>query len=164
MRGMTTRPGLADARKLAGFSQEAFAEEIGVTKHTVSQWETGATGINARRRPAIAAALGISLAELDRLIKGEQLGSPANFPPPDRVAFEMSNGQDTPNGRETWWLIDAARLPRRPYTAVPPPATGLILSADHGADGLSRARRIVEHLTPTIRITAGTRGPEHPRP
>ena len=146
---MTRRPGLAQARKLAGFNQEAFAEELGVTKHTVSQWETGATGINAKRRPAIAAVLGISLAELDRLIRGEPLSSLADFPPPGRIVLE------TPNGRENWWLIDAARLPRRPYTAVPPPATGLLLSADQGQGGLSRARRIMERLMPTIRITAG---------
>ena len=121
MQRMTRRPGLAQARKLAGFNQEAFAEELGVTKHTVSQWETGATGINAKRRPAIAAVLGISLAELDRLIRGEPLSSLADFPPPDRIVLE------TPNGRENWWLIDAARLPRRsparttPRNRRPPP-------------------------------------------
>jgi transcriptional regulator with XRE-family HTH domain len=154
---MMTRRGLADARKLAGFNQEAFAEEIGVTKHTVSQWETGATGINAKRRPAIAAALGISLAELDRLIKGEPLGSPAAFPLPDRIAPE------TPSGQENRWLIDADQLPRRPYAAVPPPATGLLLSTDQGESGLSRARRIIERLAPTIRITSG-RIASGPRP
>src|SRR4051794_3491599 len=120
---MTLRPGLADARKRAGFNQEAFAEEVGVTKHTISQWETGATGINSRRRPVIAAALGISLAELDRLIKGEPLdresafGSrgprdashpPAEFPPPDHAA------RMTPGDQESGWLIDPDRTPRRP--------------------------------------------------
>jgi transcriptional regulator with XRE-family HTH domain len=69
----TPRPGLADARKRAGFNQQAFADEIGVTKHTVSQWETGTTGINARRRALIALLLNISLTELDRLIKGAPL-------------------------------------------------------------------------------------------
>lgn len=65
------RPGLAAARQRAGFNQEAFAKEVGVTKHTVSQWETGATGINAKRRPLIARALGISLEELDHLLQPE---------------------------------------------------------------------------------------------
>jgi transcriptional regulator with XRE-family HTH domain len=69
----TPRPGLADARRRAGFNQQTFADELGVTKHTVSQWETGATGINSRRRALIALLLEISLPELDRLIKGAAL-------------------------------------------------------------------------------------------
>jgi transcriptional regulator with XRE-family HTH domain len=72
---MTSRPGLADARRRAGFNQQTFADELGVTKHTVSQWETGATGINSRRRALIALLLGVSLTELDRLIKGGPLNS-----------------------------------------------------------------------------------------
>jgi transcriptional regulator with XRE-family HTH domain len=158
---MTSRPGLADARKRAGFNQEAFAEEVGVTKHTISQWETGATGINSRRRPAIAAALGISLAELDGLVKGEPLDGesalgpldapdlPAEFAPRDHVALA------TPGDQEPGWLINPDRIPRRPYTVVPIPATGLILSAEHGESGLARTRRIIGQLTPIIRIAAG---------
>jgi transcriptional regulator with XRE-family HTH domain len=148
---MTPRPGLADARKRAGFNQEAFAEEVDVTKHTVSQWETGATGINARRRPAIAAALGIALSELDRLIRGDPLNPLAESSPPDHVALIA------PADVGAGWVIDADHLPRRPYTAVPVPATGLMLSADHGESGLSRARRIIGQLTPIIRICTGPR-------
>lgn len=191
---MTPRPGLADARKRAGFNQEAFAEEVGVTKHTISQWETGATGINSRRRPVIAAALGISLAELDRLIKGEPLdkesvfgpldaldpgavldpvldpvhvpvvdpgdvpdpqsspGSVAGFRPTDRVP------PPAPGDRRPCWLIDPDRIPRRPYTVVPVPATGLLLSAEHGESGLARTRRILGQLTSIIRIADPDRG------
>ena len=150
---MTPRPGLAHARKRAGFNQEAFAEELGVTKHTVSQWETGATGINARRRPAIATALGISLDELDRLISGEPLTAPAQSPRPEPVSVAVSDRL------ETEWLIDADRLPRRPYAPVPLPATGLILSANQGETGLSRARRIIDELIPIIRIKGGPPAP-----
>jgi transcriptional regulator with XRE-family HTH domain len=64
---------LADARRRAGFDQQTFADELGVTKHTVSQWETGATGIRARRRAPMALLLDISLTELDRLISGASL-------------------------------------------------------------------------------------------
>jgi transcriptional regulator with XRE-family HTH domain len=143
---------LADARKRAGFNQEAFAAKLNVAKHTISQWETGATGINPRRRPVIAAALGISLVELDRLINGEPLRSPDDSTPLDHVALGARTG------RSARWLLDADRLPRRPYSAVPVPATGLLLSADQGESGLLRVRRTIEHLAQVIRITG------HPRP
>lgn len=144
-----SRPGLADARRRAGFNQEAFAEEVGVTKHTVSQWETGATGINARRRPIIAAVLGISLGELDRLINGGPLNPPADSSAPERGA------PIAPGDAEVGWLIIADRLPRRPYSAVPAPATHLILDVNREEGGLSRARRIIGHLARTSRITTG---------
>lgn len=146
---MRPRPGLADARKRAGFNQEAFAEKLKISKHTVSQWETGATGINPRRRPAIAAALGISLAELDRLVNGEPLYFSAAPESRDPVALGAQSD------RKTRWLIHAEHLPRRPYTAVPVPATGLILSADQGEGGLFRARRIIGQLALIIDIEAG---------
>lgn len=144
---MLPRPGLAAARKRAGYNQEAFAEEVGVTKHTVSQWETGATGINARRRPIIAAVLGITLAELDRLVNGKPLHPPADSAAPERAA------PIAPGDSEVGWLIVADRLPRRPYSAVPAPATHLILDVDRAESGLSRARRIIGQLARTSRIT-----------
>jgi transcriptional regulator with XRE-family HTH domain len=143
------RPGLANARKRAGFNQEAFAEEVGVTKHTISQWETGATGINARRRPIIAAVLGITLAELDRLVHGEPLNPPADAAAAERGA-PIAPGHD-----EVGWIIVADRLPRRPYAAVPAPATRLILDVNRAEGGLSRARRVIGHLAQASRITTG---------
>jgi transcriptional regulator with XRE-family HTH domain len=69
--GATPRPGLAEARKRAGHTQATLAERIGVSKHTVSQWETGNNAPGPRYRLRLAPALSISLDELDRLIKGE---------------------------------------------------------------------------------------------
>jgi transcriptional regulator with XRE-family HTH domain len=146
---LTPRQGLAEARRRAGFTQAACAVELGVTKHTVAQWERGATGIHASRRPAIAALYGISLAELDRLINGEPLNLPAAASVP-AYAAPGDPGTGT-------WLIDAARLPCRPYRPVPEPATDLLLSVDPRESALGRARRILDQITPIIRITAGTR-------
>jgi transcriptional regulator with XRE-family HTH domain len=70
---MIPRPGLAEARKRAGYNQQALADEVGVTKHTVSQWETGVNAPSPLHRVAIALALDISLDELDRLLRGKPL-------------------------------------------------------------------------------------------
>jgi transcriptional regulator with XRE-family HTH domain len=67
------RPGLAEARKRAGYDQQGLADEVGVTKHTVSQWETGGESPHPRRRVRLALALGVSMDELHRLLNGEPL-------------------------------------------------------------------------------------------
>jgi transcriptional regulator with XRE-family HTH domain len=133
---MTARPGLAAARRKAGFTQQGLADVLGVRKGTVCGWETGATGINASRRPAIAAALDISLSELDRLIAGEQ---------PNVTAFVVSS---TP---ESTWEIDVDRLPRRFYAAVPPAASEINLDHD-GPAALIRVEQFIEQLTANVRL------------
>ncbi|MFA1546952.1 multiprotein-bridging factor 1 family protein [Actinomadura chokoriensis] len=65
---MTPRRRLAAARKRASHTQASLAEQVGVDKTTVSRWERGATEITDRHRPRLAAALTISLTELDRLL------------------------------------------------------------------------------------------------
>jgi transcriptional regulator with XRE-family HTH domain len=70
---MTPRPGLAEARKRAGYNQQALADEVGVTKHTVSQWETGVNEPSPLHRVALALSLNIPLDELHRLLQGEPL-------------------------------------------------------------------------------------------
>jgi DNA-binding XRE family transcriptional regulator len=77
-KGITPRPGLAGARKRAGYNQQSLADLVGVTKHTVSQWETGNNNPNPNRRRLIAYHLGISLEDLDRLLRGEPLLSPGS--------------------------------------------------------------------------------------
>jgi transcriptional regulator with XRE-family HTH domain len=73
--GATPRPGLAEARKRAGHTQATLAERIGISKHTISQWETGNNTPSPRHRLKLAPALSVSLEELDRLIKGDRLTS-----------------------------------------------------------------------------------------
>jgi transcriptional regulator with XRE-family HTH domain len=73
---VTLRRGLAEARKRAGHTQQSLREQIGVIKHTISQWETGHSAPSPRTRPRLARALAVSLEELDRLIRGEALAPP----------------------------------------------------------------------------------------
>ena len=137
---MAPRPGLRQARRRRGFNQEQFAERVGVTAQTVGYWERGVTGVNAGRRPAMAAALEISLSELDRLIEGEP--------------FDSDDGLDTAGGNPgTTWTVEPGRLPRRNYQCIPPPAADPVLAP--GDDGFELARRNLQQIASAIRITPG---------
>jgi DNA-binding XRE family transcriptional regulator len=58
----------AQKRKATGFSQEAFADAVGVARTTVNRWECAETEPQPWQRPKIAAKLKISLADLDELL------------------------------------------------------------------------------------------------
>jgi DNA-binding XRE family transcriptional regulator len=73
---MTHRSGLAARRKRAGYTQDTLSLKIGVSKHTISQWETGNETPSPRNRLKLASALSISMEELDQLIRGERLVRP----------------------------------------------------------------------------------------
>jgi transcriptional regulator with XRE-family HTH domain len=67
------RPGLAQRRRSAGFSQEQLAERLGVERSTVARWERAQTQPQPWLRPRLAAALGISLVDLDALLGPDSL-------------------------------------------------------------------------------------------
>jgi DNA-binding XRE family transcriptional regulator len=71
--GAMRRTGLAEARKRVGHTQATLAATVGVSKHTISEWETGNNTPNPRTRLRLAPALSLSRDDLDRLIKGEPL-------------------------------------------------------------------------------------------
>ncbi|MER8043480.1 helix-turn-helix transcriptional regulator [Streptomyces sp. NPDC094032] len=60
--------GLAERRKTLGYSQEKLAELLGVDRTTVGRWESGKIAPQPRQRPGLAAALEVSLQELDALL------------------------------------------------------------------------------------------------
>jgi transcriptional regulator with XRE-family HTH domain len=133
------RPGLAAARKREGHSQEELAELLGVSAHTISDWENGKRGISSRYRPALASALNISKPELERLIMGEPLV-------PAHVVL-LASGD--PGSR---WVLDIARLPHRGFDPVPPPAALPFLGP--GDDGLERVRCHLKHIASAAQIVA----------
>ena len=56
---------IRDGRKRLGLSEAAFAEKCGVSRGSVQHWERpGGNAPNRARQPAVAAVLGISVAEL----------------------------------------------------------------------------------------------------
>jgi transcriptional regulator with XRE-family HTH domain len=69
------RDQLAKRRRDAGFSQEALAEHLGVSRATIARWERGDATPYPRLRLPLAEALGISPQVLDRLLVDDELGS-----------------------------------------------------------------------------------------
>lgn len=60
--------GLAERRKLLGYSQEGLAHALGVDRTTVGRWEAGRTTPQPTLRPRLADVLQLSLDELDTLV------------------------------------------------------------------------------------------------
>jgi transcriptional regulator with XRE-family HTH domain len=67
---MATKPSspLGARRQAAGYTQERFAEELGVDRSTVGRWERGVQAPLPWQRPDIATALKITLDQLDNLL------------------------------------------------------------------------------------------------
>ncbi|MBB5935425.1 helix-turn-helix transcriptional regulator [Streptomyces zagrosensis] len=55
---------LAQRRKSAGYSQEKLAERLGIERSTVVRWETAESEPQPWVRPKLAAALKVTLDEL----------------------------------------------------------------------------------------------------
>ena len=56
--------GLAPRRKAAGYTQQSFADELGVLRQSVAMYETGAAWPSASILPAMAALLGCTIDDL----------------------------------------------------------------------------------------------------
>lgn len=65
------RHGLSQRRKAVGFTQESFAERLGVERSTVVRWEAGDTEPLPWIRPKMAEALHVSIDRFDQLITTE---------------------------------------------------------------------------------------------
>ena len=61
---MSLGSSLFDARKKKGMSQEAVAEKLGVSRQTISKWETDETLPDIRQSKRLAALYGLTLDEL----------------------------------------------------------------------------------------------------
>ncbi|MFB9729805.1 helix-turn-helix transcriptional regulator [Haloechinothrix salitolerans] len=60
---------LADCRHAAGYTQETFADKLGVDRTTVGRWERGVQSPQPWQRPDLATALDVSLDHLDDLLR-----------------------------------------------------------------------------------------------
>ena len=77
---------IVSMRKIRGFSQEALAEKVGVTRQTVSKWEVGESLPDLEKAAALAEALGVSV---DELISYDQKKSQLPMPPKGKHMFGM---------------------------------------------------------------------------
>lgn len=65
------RHGLAQRRRAVGFTQESFAECLGIDRSTIVRWEAGDTEPLPWLRPKIARSLRVSIDQLDQLLTTE---------------------------------------------------------------------------------------------
>ena len=73
-------------------NQTAFANKIGVTQGTVSQWENGLTRPNSEQLRAISEAFNVSV---DDLLRGEDVSEPAAGAPRTPEARSLAKGIDS---------------------------------------------------------------------
>jgi len=99
----TTRDRLRKAREITGQSQAEFAKDLGVSRGTVKNYESGA--ISAYRRPTLLAWAMRSGVPLEWLLTGQE--SPSSSPSPSK-----SLESTTPAGSETtrWYADNVVQL------------------------------------------------------
>jgi transcriptional regulator with XRE-family HTH domain len=106
-RAKTPRPELADKRRTAGYSQTTFARAIHASANAVRAWEQGVAEPSIGFRKPIANVLGISMAEVDRLIGGRPYA--LNGAAPGRSGLSIFVREEQVASRIQ--LVDVLRLP-----------------------------------------------------
>lgn len=106
---------LAVVRKRLGYSQEGFAEKVGVDLTTVGRWERGNQEPQPWMRPKIAKALGITLEELADLIGSEPAevrSEQESDQTPLRGLANHDDGTESPSLIGEWSTQDSDLLDR----------------------------------------------------
>lgn len=84
---MSFADNLAGLRKLNNMSQEELAEKIGVSRQTLSKYETGESLPDIEKCSSIAAAFGVTVDDLINYNTSENLG--LDIPPKGKHIFGM---------------------------------------------------------------------------
>ncbi|MFJ7278833.1 helix-turn-helix transcriptional regulator [Kitasatospora sp. NPDC098663] len=71
------RRALVERRKALGFTQESFAQDLGVDRSTVARWESGKVDPQDWQRPTLAKVLRVTLIELSSLLYTAVASKPA---------------------------------------------------------------------------------------
>ncbi|MFE9423025.1 helix-turn-helix domain-containing protein [Kitasatospora sp. NPDC006697] len=123
------RESFTNRRKLLGFTQESFAQAVGVDRSTVGRWELGRVDPQDWHRPALMKALRVSADELETLISGSSVPAVA---PASRTMDSNSSYADE---------IEALELVRR------------VSASDVGKETISHLELVFEELAvkyPTV--------------
>ncbi|MGH3837611.1 MAG: helix-turn-helix transcriptional regulator [Pseudonocardiaceae bacterium] len=126
---MAKRVGLVQARKAAGYTQESFAEALGVDRSTVARWEAGGHEPSPYLWPKIARLLSISRDELIELVRlppsvpgGDVVLTVGSGEPSDHVS--APGGLLLPvviDGRPTFLRLDESALAEGRGRLMSPP-------------------------------------------
>lgn len=82
---------IKDIRRKNFLNQTAFANKIGVTQGTVSQWENGLTKPNSEQLRSISKTFNISI---DELLRGEKVRDVSSDAPKTAEARILAKGVD----------------------------------------------------------------------
>lgn len=96
---------IAEARNMAGWSQEQLAQAIGSTQQTVQRWETGQTDPQVGKIQAISAALGVTVSYLLGVEESQSAYGPTTDAEQELVRLYRSC---SPKGRE--YLLQVAQV------------------------------------------------------
>ena len=99
---------LATLRKQHNLGQETLAETLGVSRQTVSKWESGMTRPSKRNLLRLSQVYSITLDELTQP-QEKQPSEPQEIPEPP-VEPDVSTVQETPNKKCLWLPIAATIL------------------------------------------------------
>lgn len=102
-------------RKKAGLSQDALAEQIGVSRQAISKWENGEAVPETSKLPGLAKALGVSI---DWLLSEEEENEPVENHDTFQKAeadphTDTADTQDTPRHELDWLPGFLMKLVRR---------------------------------------------------
>ncbi len=97
---------LVKLRKEKGMTQEELAFEVGVSRQSVSKWETGEAEPNVTTLKELSKVFGVSL---DYLLGDEEVSAP-NPPMRRRVSMEEAKGLLSVSKRSALWLALATLL------------------------------------------------------
>ena len=122
-------------RKANGFTQEAFAREVGVTRQAVYKWEVGDSYPEAEKLMAIKALFGISIDDLlddafDVIIEKPKKSQRRKTLPPVREAAEVTPAAEAAPASEAAPVVEAAPVAEPAPAPAAPVAAPVAAPAD----------------------------------
>ena len=84
-------PRLKEVRELHGWSQKRLAEESGVSRDSISNYETGQREAWPATAKRLAEALGVEIADLRGVAAGPKAGAPSNSGPRRTAAPQITH-------------------------------------------------------------------------
>lgn len=104
---------LADQRELSGYTQESFAERLGVDRTTVGRWERGVQAPQPWQRPDIAKALSVTLEALDDILRETRTRSRPSLR--DATAIQQTDLIVSLPDERRQRLVNTSDGPQAPY-------------------------------------------------
>jgi transcriptional regulator with XRE-family HTH domain len=99
-------PGLKEARELRGWSQQRLAEESGVSRDGISNYETGQRDAWPATASRLAEALGVEIEDLAL----PKVIAPSTSGQPVPTTVQMQSAKLAAEGRPTTIIVDLQRL------------------------------------------------------